>query len=281
MLQDDVSPQLQSYWNHRHSVKGWMSDIDFLLFDQILRMQSRVNSKGNLLEVGAYLGKSAIVIGAHLQSNEEFVICDVFNDHIDDDNSNEDENEISYAGLTRASFEANYRRFLSYRLTIVQELSADICTHVEDGSVRFAHIDGGHQYETVKQDISNARTYMHRDGIVVFDDFRSLHTPGVAAAIWGEIATLDLLPICVSEGKLYATWSQETALSTTESIMAWLAPHPQVQYGRQTIAGQSMMVVANPKIWTLRRRIKTLVPPAIFDLRDTLQPRPKAYFGER
>jgi len=280
MIQNDISPQVQEYWHKRNSVAGWMCDIDFLLFDEILRSQRNNNVKGNLLEIGAYLGKSAIVMGSHAQVDEKFIICDVFTDPIRDDNSNEDENRASYNGLTRMSFEANYRRFLSNEITIVQELSEEICAHVEDESVRFAHIDGGHLYITVKQDIANATRYMKHDGLVAFDDFRSFHTPGVAAAIWEEIAASGLLPVCVSESKLYATWSAVTALSTTERLLTWLAPHPEVHYGTQMIAGQKVIIVANPKIQTLRGRIKTFIPPVIMDI---VQPKGQnlTYLGDR
>jgi methyltransferase family protein len=44
---------------------------------------------------------------------------------------------------------------------------------------RLIHIDGSHLFEIVQQDIKLSKDILKDDGIVIFDDYRSPHTPGV------------------------------------------------------------------------------------------------------
>jgi Methyltransferase domain len=263
MIQDSISAGVKPYWHQRRSVPGHMYDIDFMIFDRLLSEQDR-RVPGDLLEIGAYLGKSAIVIGAHRQTDEDFVVCDIFEAPVAD-SSNDKENASSYSGLTRTAFDANYARFVTRPPTVVQELSTTIDRHVGQSSIRFAHIDGGHLYETVRSDLDNALRYLLPEGLVAMDDVRSLHTPGVAAATWEFVAQERLFPICASNIKLYLSPSQRVADAVVVSLSAWFSRHPEVHFGRQVIRGRFMIVVRNPKIWTTRGRIKSLIPPAVLE----------------
>jgi hypothetical protein len=275
MIQNDLSPNLRPYWDARHTVSGLLEDIDFLLIDKILRDQTCNEVKGDLLEIGAFMGKSAIVIGLHAQVGEQLVVCDIFEDSTADA-ANDRENADSYEGLTRQTFEANYARYVPHPATIVQELSSCVREHIPDGSIRFAHVDGGHLYEVVKGDIANVRHLLSGDGIVAFDDFRAAHTPGVAAAVWTAVANDRLLPICVTDTKFYGTWSESVADEVRQRTTEWLAAHPAVRTGEQRVRDRTVLLVANPRIWTVRRRIKALLPPA---LTERLLGRQEAYLG--
>ena len=70
------------------------------------------------------------------------------------------------------------------------------------------HVDASRLYEHVAGDVEAARILLGANGIVVFDDYRSVHTPGVAAVVWEAVLNKGLNPICVSESKLYGTWSE-------------------------------------------------------------------------
>lgn len=263
MIHDDISPAVRPYWTNRRSVPGHMYDIDFLLFDHLLGTQDgRVS--GDLLEIGAYLGKSAIVIGCHRRADEGFVVCDIFEDSVAD-SANEHENASSYGGLTRQEFEANYARFVDRAPTVVQELSTTIDQHVGPASVRFAHIDGGHLYATVQSDLAHALTYLVPEGIVAMDDVRSLHTPGVAAATWESVAAESLFPIVATEIKLYLSPSREAADAAVDELERWFSAHSEVHFGRQTIRERSVLVVRNPIILSRRGRVKRFIPPAILE----------------
>lgn len=55
-------------------------------------------------------------------------------------------------------------------------------------------------------DIGAARDLLLPEGVVVLDDFRSEHTPGVSIAAWEAVLNRGLRPICLSTQKLYGTW---------------------------------------------------------------------------
>ena len=87
-------------------IRGWFNQMDKQLFDTILDSQP---DEGTLVEVGAYLGRSAVVIEDHRRNNERFVVVDLFgsDDGLDDereDSANRRENAGSYATLTRDQF---------------------------------------------------------------------------------------------------------------------------------------------------------------------------------
>ena len=168
-------------------VKGWFFTADQLLFDWFLAHQQDRSEPGDLLELGAYMGKSAIFLGARLRPDERFTVCDLF-DSPAEDASNSKEMKKSYATLTRRAFEANYLAFHEELPTIIQGLSWFVGDHVDEGSVRFAHIDASHLYEHVHGDILTVRKLLTGHGVVVMDDYRAEHCPGVAAATWQAVA---------------------------------------------------------------------------------------------
>ena len=186
-------------------VKGWFYGKDQAVLDWLLRRQERLEPEGDLLELGSYLGKSAILIGGHRRPGETFTVCDLFGSE-PSDTANQTENTWSYATLTRRGFEGNYLAFHAELPTIVQATTDQITRHVAAGSCRFVHIDASHLWEHVKGDIEAARRLLRPGGLVVCDDYRSEHTPGVAAAVWTAVADGGLRPICITGNKFYGTW---------------------------------------------------------------------------
>ena len=121
MRRENVSECVQKYWRQRNSIVGAFWDIDFLLFDCILRMQSECGVHGDLLEIGALYGKSAIVLGCHAGAEEKVIVCDIFND-VEGDDENVSENSQSYNGLNRQKFEENYSRWVDRPPVVIAEL---------------------------------------------------------------------------------------------------------------------------------------------------------------
>src|SRR5580765_7902242 len=108
-----------AYFRRRTEIPGWFALEDFLLFDRILGG----HASGDLLEIGAFQGASAILIGLHRRGEEVFTVCDLFG--TPDEPANAAESEI-YEGLTRESFERNYLEFVPELPVIVQESSLSI-----------------------------------------------------------------------------------------------------------------------------------------------------------
>jgi hypothetical protein len=221
-------------------VKGWFFAIDQVMFDWFLSRQQRLGEAGDLLEVGAYMGKSAIFLGSYLREGDTFTVCDLFDTPAQDD-ANSAEMRYSYASLTRHSFEANYLSFHDELPRVLQGLSSMVRGEVAPGSCRFAHVDASHLYEHVRADIEGAAELLHPQGIVALDDYRSEHTPGVAAATWEAVVNHGLKPVCVSGTKFYGTWGDADPIR--EELTAFLDGRPDVWHEVQSVAGHPLVRV--------------------------------------
>ncbi|POX36415.1 hypothetical protein C3486_33730 [Streptomyces sp. Ru73] len=227
-------------------VKGWFYGQDQLLFDWLLNHQTRTGMRGDLLEIGAYLGKSAIVLGRHLNPGEEFTVCDLF-DSAAGDEANDAEMRGSYATLTRRAFEANYLAFHEALPTVLQGPSTLVPEEVAPGSCRFVHVDASHLYDHVRGDLAAACRVLAPQGVVALDDYRSEHTPGVSAAVWEALFTQGLRPICVSRGKFYGTWGDPAPWQ--EALVLEIVGRADCHADLQTIAGHRVLrLVSGPDL---------------------------------
>lgn len=232
-------------------VEGWFFPVDQVLFDFFLSRGISRDEPGDLLEVGAYLGKSAIFMGSYLREDDTFTVCDLF-DAPAGDTANSAEMRKSYPTLTRHSFEANYLSFHDELPEVIQGLSSLVRERVAPGSCRFAHIDASHLYEHVHGDIEASRDLLHPYGVVALDDYRSEHCPGVAAAAWQAVTSGGLNALCVTGTKMYATWGDPTGIR--EELAAFLAGRTDFWHGVQDVAGAPLLRIRDDR--------KQTVPPA-------------------
>ncbi|MFF0293582.1 class I SAM-dependent methyltransferase [Kitasatospora sp. NPDC004615] len=203
-------------------VPGWFFRVDREVFAWLLSRQSEAGVTGDLLEMGAYLGRSAILLGDHLRPGEKFTVCDLFDmDAPDDENSAE--MSMSYRStLTRRAFETNYLAFHAELPTIVQAPTSVLADgRITADSCRFVHIDASHLYEHVAGDILVARDALAGNGIVSLDDYRAPHTPGVHAAVWEAVFTLGLKPVLLTPEKFYGTWGDADAVRADLLARDW------------------------------------------------------------
>lgn len=228
----------------RH-VPGWFPQADEMLFDLLL---AQPESSGDLAEIGVYLGRSAITIGAHCDSAEKFTVVDLFGGgSYGDDNTAENVRE--YPDLTRGQFEEYY---LSVHPELPQVVSGDSTSIVEvaqTGEHRFVHVDASHLYDYVIKDIDSARELLTRNGIVVFDDYRTAHAPGVAAAVWPEVTAGGLQLLAISEQKMYCTWGDPSY--ARDLLHSWVQSSG-LAFEEQSVAGQPVL-----RLWqfpSLRQR---------------------------
>jgi hypothetical protein len=229
-------------------IRGWFFWEDTLLFREILGAQT---APGTLVELGAFLGRSTALMGEYKPAGDRFVVVDLFGLE-PEDVANSAENLLSYSTVDphkfREQFESNYLALHPELPEIVQALSSTVVDHVDPGSVRFAHVDASHLYEHVAGDLQAMRALMQPDGVIVFDDYRAVHTPGVAAAVWEGVANFGLVPFALSPFKMYATWGDPT-----EHIARALRlgrAEPRMDVSEQMILGHSVV------------RLEEIAPPA-------------------
>lgn len=225
-------------------IPGWFPRIDQRMFRWFLEWQEHFKVVGDLLELGVYHGKSAVLIGYYRREGETFTVCDLF-DAVPSDAANDKEMRTTYANLTRDIFEKNYLAFHDQLPEIIAEPSAVILQHVKPGSCRFVHVDASHLYEHVHSDIVTAETVLRPGGIVACDDYRAEHTPGVAAAVWEAVAQTGLNPICVTPQKLYGTWDDPSAIQ--DELLNWLDCDSGYWHEVQDLRGRRLIRLREPR----------------------------------
>jgi predicted O-methyltransferase YrrM len=225
-------------------IPGWFRPVDRDLFRMVLAWQVANQPPGDLVELGCYMGKSAVVIGESLQTTETFTVCDLFGGETPDAD-NASENQGSYNLLNREEFERNYLLFRQPLPVVLAMSTADILDYVEPHSARFIHVDASHLYEQVAVDIASAKIMLRPDGVVVFDDYRSAHAPGVGAAVWRAMMMDGLVPIAVTPKKWYGTWGDPRAVR--RSIREWAKADPTKRVSGPVIDGHRVLRIAEPR----------------------------------
>jgi hypothetical protein len=243
-------------------VPGWFPPLDQVLFTWFLERQEANGFQGDLLELGAYMGKSAILAGHHLRDGEKFTVCDLFGGEAPD-GANKAETAKSYSSLTRQAFERNYLSFHDELPTVIEAPTSVISEKVAPKTCRFVHIDASHLYEHVYGDIGAAREILVPDGIVVLDDFRSEHTPGVSVAVWEAVLNRGLRPICLSTQKLYGTWGDPEPVQ--DELLEMLRQRTDVGLSVQEAAGHRLV----------RARAKGMQPPPFPHSKHYVEPAPQ------
>jgi hypothetical protein len=221
-------------------VPGWFFWLDRLMFDALLTAQADTPT-GHLVELGCFLGRSAIVIGAYRREGERFVVVDLFEhtDLLGSNLRNLGESRRSYSALTQEAFEHNYQALRGELPDVVAGLSSSVTDHLPVGSVRFMHVDASHLYEAVRGDTAAAKQLLRPGGLVVFDDFRSEHTPGTSAAVWEAVASDGLVPVALTPQKMYAVFSDpEPYLRAVEALVA---ADDRIATERHLIAGHRLI----------------------------------------
>jgi hypothetical protein len=192
------------YTEQMDKVDGWFFEADVELFSKLLALQTAENIRGDLLEIGAYEGKSAILMGYGVRDDEELVICDLFGAVMDHDDIPMTP-RLEYSGLEQEQFLTNWDRFHTRRPTL------EVCESSEldlgDRQLRFIHIDGCHMYQCVVKDINLAVAHTAKRGVIAMDDYRGIATPGVGAAVWQAVGNGLLFPFAATHSKLYACTS--------------------------------------------------------------------------
>jgi hypothetical protein len=187
-------------------IPGFFYPADFMLFDFVLGHQLESEVAGDLLEIGVYRGKSAILMGFGLRPDERLIACDLFDNVM----SHEDlgiKHRKTYDGLQVADFYRNWNHYHSRRQLDVRVCDSAKLTELP--ALRFIHIDGCHNYKCVRGDIKLAAKHTGPRGVISLDDYAMTQEPGVSAAISEAIAAGELFPFCASDMKLYAATNND------------------------------------------------------------------------
>jgi hypothetical protein len=189
-------------------VPGFLDAIDAALFLRLAEIQAHREIRGHLLEIGAWYGRSAIVLGFTKRRGEDLHVCDLFEMPPPTAAGRRElaGKGVALAAPSRTQFEAAYEG-VHGELPLVHQGASTMLSAEELGSnqFRFIHIDGSHLYDAVLADIALARELAADGCIIVFDDFSNLGHLGVAAALWPSVLRGEVEPFACTRAKLYTT----------------------------------------------------------------------------
>ncbi len=232
---------VNDYLAAQDCIQGWLYPEDVLVFQEINAFQGLDTLKGDLLEIGVYYGKSAILMGYFTRDDEGLVVCDLFQSPAPT-RKNQAEKQFWYSQLTQTIFETNYLRFHAELPSMVSCPSTELIRiGLLKRNFRFVHIDGSHLYSIVRQDLRTAKRLLLRNGIVAIDDYRSIHTPGVAAATWQEVTSGSLIPFCLTPQKMYATWDESNAAAFRKHLTIWAKKRSDLIAEIETVYGWKLL----------------------------------------
>jgi hypothetical protein len=163
-------------------IPGWFNLDDLAHFTLVLQTQATSGLRGDLLEIGCYHGRSAAVLAMHLADGERLVLADAFDLPLDEPYGDTPTPEGVWSNLAAAVPDLPRER-----IQILRAYSRDL--QLPEGlRVRFAHVDGGHDRETVECDLALCAGRLIPGGVMVVDDYAHPHHPGVSDGVHAFLA---------------------------------------------------------------------------------------------
>jgi hypothetical protein len=170
---------------------------------------NRQKVNGSVLEIGAFLGKTAILLDRLMLHSDELHICDVFEKQkfvTDQENFKEVREYYSKVIPTRESFEQNFSLHGKKSPIIHQIESKFLQKELVDRSFKFIHIDGAHTFKAVDTDLKISLAKVCSKGIIVMDDYRNYGALGVAQVFWSVVSERKLKLVLLTHTKAYFTF---------------------------------------------------------------------------
>ena len=196
----------KKFFSKVKNIPGWIATEDAEIIISLLQHQAKKKQIGNVLEIGSYKGKSAILLANYINEKvgERLHLCDVF-----------DKNDLGSENLTEISNSYDsydldgLRRTMQLKTNLqsiiyISENSINLAKVLVNESYRFIHIDGSHLSIVVEEDLKFAVNHLADDNsIICLDDYRAQHALGVARALWGLLETLGLSIIFAGPSKIF------------------------------------------------------------------------------
>jgi len=250
---------LDAYISGMDDIHGGFEHPDPYVFAAISAAQTERGIGGDIIEIGAYLGRSTIALGYLIGEDETLHVCDLWPSPDPDDPDFLPETVGWYHAYTQEKFEANYLRFHNELPEIHAVSSLELPGTLTSDSFRFAHLDGGHTAEALDSDIALAEDLLIDEGVLSIWGHRTIHTLEVAAAVWGEVARSTLHPICATETHFYASVTAYTATQTAD-LYERLQAMPQVDVVLSNVRGADVALVQSVRT---EPKLKRYVPPIL------------------
>jgi hypothetical protein len=151
-------------------IDGWFFDRDIISFYLLLNLQKHIGIKGDICEIGVWHGKSLTLLSLMRNEGERLFGYDLF------------------IGDLSEKTRSNVSNFGDFSLTeLIEGDSSEYTKEMLDVKhttpIKFLHIDAGHEYHEVLQQLVQFTPYMHSSGIIAMDDYQDREFPGIEAAV--------------------------------------------------------------------------------------------------
>jgi hypothetical protein len=180
-------------------VPGWFlpeAAILFAAYNQLLRERNLI---GDVLEIGVYHGKSAILLASFPGEGRSFVAVDLF-----DNLQSFDADVVGALGMKEAFFE-NLRAYhgTTTSTRAIAASSASLTASDLRGDFTFCHIDGDHSQNGTYADFDLCYQVVRPGGIIAVDDYFNQLFPGVAEGgfRWNLDHPGALVPVAIGYNK--------------------------------------------------------------------------------
>ena len=158
-------------------IDGWLSVAEARCFVELDTLQKACGIRGDLVEIGVWHGRGAILFHHLLREDECVHAVDIF-DLRDRDHPYFNDPRILQANARESGCDERLRLV---RMDTARD-GHRLPDAVRPGPVRILHIDGGHDYAVVRRDIEIGRRLLGAGAALVFDDFFNRRHPGTTQA---------------------------------------------------------------------------------------------------
>lgn len=155
-----------SFYHKISKIEGWLSFVDFRIFKNIIEFQNSLDQTSQLCEIGVHHGKSFIPMVKF--SGDSVCHCiDIFEEQsLNIDSSGKGDSHIFWKNLKK--FKVSRDRVRVHKKLSTVMTKENLCGSGE--SIRFFHIDGGHNLEVIKSDINLGLKCSDRYSVIAIDD---------------------------------------------------------------------------------------------------------------
>ena len=142
-------------------VPGYMMPEAMAVWDTLLEFQETNKISGGILEIGVFLGKSAVLLGLHCKKDEPLVLVDL--------------NDFGAKEAVRKLTGKDPLYILADSHLVVQRPELVALA----GKFRWIHVDGDHTSRGVRNDLDISNRLLGDDGVICVDDFFTASFPQV------------------------------------------------------------------------------------------------------
>ena len=166
-------------------IPGWLSRVDHEILRAILRMQEEASEPGAIVEIGTHHGKSLVSMLTAQGDTATAYVIDLFGRQ-EENRDDSGRGDLARLKSNLAAFGISEDRVVIDARSSFEVTPGDIVTSV--GRARLFHIDGGHHFAAVTNDLQLAIEVLEPAGVLAVDDVFRAEWPEVSMAVFASSA---------------------------------------------------------------------------------------------